>query len=61
VFSDLLARAAARLRTATGKANEITATDAVVAAIAERTPDSVALTSAPNDFQALEAYCRPEP
>jgi predicted nucleic acid-binding protein len=47
------AREAARLRTATGRAATITATDAVVAAFASACSDPVVLTSDPRDLAAL--------
>ena len=47
------AREAARLRTATGQAVAISATDAIVAAYASTTPDPVVLTSDPQDLAAL--------
>ena len=50
------AREAARLRTATGHATEISAADAIVAAYASTTPDPVVLTSDPNDLAALAEY-----
>jgi hypothetical protein len=46
------AREAARLRTATGRASAISATDAVVAAFASACPDPVVLTSDPHDLTA---------
>jgi hypothetical protein len=46
-------REAARLRTATGQAAAISATDAIVAAYASATPDPVVLTSDPRDLAAL--------
>jgi predicted nucleic acid-binding protein len=51
--TELCAREAARLRTATGQAGEITATDAIVAAYASTIPDPVVLTSDPHDLTAL--------
>jgi predicted nucleic acid-binding protein len=54
------ARAAARLRTATGRAATIAATDAIVAAFAAACPDPVVLTSDPRDLLALcEHAARP--
>jgi hypothetical protein len=50
------AREAARLRTATGRAATITATDAVVAAFASTCPSPVVLTSDPRDLVALSAH-----
>ncbi|MGD9751920.1 MAG: PIN domain-containing protein [Acidimicrobiia bacterium] len=48
-----LAREAAALRTGTGRAASITATDAVVAALALRLQEPVVLTSDPDDLRAL--------
>jgi predicted nucleic acid-binding protein len=50
-----MAREAARLRTATGKASKISAVDAVVAAFASLHPDPIILTSDPRDLGALAA------
>ena len=50
------AREAARLRTATGRAAEISATDAIVAAYASACPDPVVLTSDPHDLTALAEH-----
>ena len=50
------AREAARLRTATGQAAAISATDAIVAAYASTTPDPVVLTSDPHDLTALAKH-----
>jgi predicted nucleic acid-binding protein len=50
------AREAARLRTATGQAAAISATDAIVAAFASITPDPVVLTSDPHDLAALAEH-----
>ena len=50
------AREAARLRTATGRAAEISAADAIVAAFASACPDPVVLTSDPKDLTALSEY-----
>lgn len=55
VVDEQCARLAARLRTATGRAGTITAVDAVVAAFATGQPDSVVLTSDPDDLTALVA------
>ena len=54
-----LARQAAALRTQTGRAGTIAATDALVAALACRTPDSIVLTSDPDDLRALVEVCIP--
>ena len=51
--TEVLAREAARLRTMTGRAGTITATDAIVAAMALSFPDAVVLTSDPHDINAL--------
>ena len=50
------AREAARLRTATGRASTISATDAIVAAFASASPDPVVLTSGPHDLTALSEH-----
>jgi predicted nucleic acid-binding protein len=50
-----MAREAARLRTATGKASKISAVDAVVVAFAGLHPDPMILTSDPRDLNALAA------
>lgn len=50
---ELTARAAAGLRTVTGRAGSISAVDAVVAAHAASRPGSIVLTSDPADFTAL--------
>ncbi|MGH7883171.1 MAG: PIN domain-containing protein [Candidatus Dormibacteraceae bacterium] len=50
---ELLARSAARLRTATGRAGSISAADAVVAAFAESVTQAVVLTSDSDDLRAL--------
>ncbi|MCZ2804888.1 hypothetical protein O2W18_07245 [Modestobacter sp. VKM Ac-2983] len=50
---ELTARSAAVLRTATGRAGTISATDAIVAAYAAERPDPVILTSDPDDLGAL--------
>lgn len=49
------ARVAARLRTGTGRAHRISAVDALVVALAERTPRPVVITSDPDDMRALVA------
>lgn len=51
-----LAREAARLRTFTGRAGTISAVDAVVAALAGRSADSVVLTTDPTDLRALAEH-----
>ena len=48
-----LARHAALLRTRTGRAAEISATDAIVAALATTYPDPIVLTNGPDDLKAL--------
>jgi hypothetical protein len=53
-----LARAAAHLRTATGRAGDISAADAIVAAYADSCPEPVVLTSDPADITALAAHAR---
>jgi hypothetical protein len=55
---EMLARAAARLRTETGRASSISATDAVVGALAETSPHPVVLTSDAQDLLALAAVAR---
>ncbi len=55
---ELLARRSAALRTATRRADEISATDAIVAAFAEQSSDPVVLTSDPKDLTALTAHAR---
>ena len=54
--TELHARAAARLRTATGRAGTISAADAIVAAYAETCADPVVLTSDPADLGALTMH-----
>jgi predicted nucleic acid-binding protein len=46
-------REAARLRTATGRAAEISATDALAAAFAAASTDAVVMTSDPDNLRAL--------
>ncbi len=55
---ETLARSAARLRTSTGRAGTISATDAIVAAMALEKPNPVILTSDPKDMVALTAGSR---
>ncbi len=50
-----LAREGARLRTATGRAGEISAVDAIVAALASTLGGGIVLTSDPRDMRALSA------
>lgn len=50
------AREAARLRAATGRAGNISAVDALVAALAGGLPDAVVLTSDPLDLRALAEH-----
>ncbi|MGX6448386.1 PIN domain-containing protein [Patulibacter sp. S7RM1-6] len=50
------AREAARLRTATGRAGEISAVDAVVVAYAATLPAPVVLTADPGDLRDLAAH-----
>lgn len=52
-----LAREAGRLRTATGRAREITAADAIVAAQAARVHEPNILTGDPNDIASLITHC----
>lgn len=49
-------RAAALLRTATGRAGTISAADAIVAAYADTCPEPVVLTTDPADLTALAAH-----
>ncbi|KLL10024.1 MULTISPECIES: type II toxin-antitoxin system VapC family toxin [Protofrankia] len=51
-----LAREGAKLRTATGRAGTITATDAIVAAFAATCREPLVLTSDPRDLTALTAH-----
>ena len=51
--TEVHARAAAHLRTSTGRAGTISATDAVVAAFAKAFRSAVVLTSDPDDIAAL--------
>lgn len=51
--TDVLAREGARLRTLTGRAGTISATDAIVAALALTFPSPIVLTSDPHDIAAL--------
>ncbi len=53
--SEAVARDAARLRTRTGRADTIAATDAIVAAFAVGASNPVVLTSDPDDLGALVA------
>jgi predicted nucleic acid-binding protein len=53
-----LARAAAQLRTATGRAGTISAADAIVAAYADTCPEPLVLTSDAADLTALGAHTR---
>ena len=53
--SEALARDAARLRTRTGRTAPISATDAIIAALAVGYADPVVLTSDPDDVRALVA------
>jgi predicted nucleic acid-binding protein len=53
-----MAREGALLRTLTGRAGTISATDAVVAAFAARQKDPVVLTSDPRDLTALAEHAQ---
>ncbi len=53
---ETLAREAARLRTATGRAGTISAVDAVVAALAGGLPDAVVLTTDATDLRSLAEH-----
>lgn len=55
-IDETLAREAARLRTATGRAGTISAVDAVVAAFAGARRDAVVFTSDPLDLHALAEH-----
>lgn len=55
--TELQARAAAALRAATGRAGEISGTDAIVAAVAvEHGHEAIVLTSDPRDLRDLTAH-----
>lgn len=54
--TELVAREAARLRTATGRADSISAVDAVVAAYATTQPNAAIITSDPDDIGALTTH-----
>ena len=56
--SEPLARAAAALRTATGRAGTISATDAIVAAYADTCPEPMVLTTDPADLTALAGHAQ---
>lgn len=51
-----LAREGGRLRTATGRADTISAVDAIVAAFASTRHDPIVLTSDPDDLAALAGH-----
>lgn len=53
---ELVAREAARLRTATRPAGDISAVDAIVVAVASRLPEPIILTSDPFDITALAEH-----
>ena len=53
---ELHGREAARLRSATGRASKISATDAIVAAFASLCTNPVVLTSDPRDLVALAVH-----
>jgi hypothetical protein len=55
---DSLAREGARLRTLTGRAGTISATDAIVAAFADRQRNPVLVTGDPKDLIALAEHAR---
>jgi predicted nucleic acid-binding protein len=55
---EIAARDAARLRTLTGRAGTISATDAIVAAFADSQSDPIILTSDPKDLLALAEHTR---
>lgn len=54
--NESMARDAARLRTATGRAGTISATDAIVAALASGLHGPIVLTSDPHDLGALAEH-----
>ncbi len=56
--SEPLARAAAALPTATGRAGTISATDAIVAAYADTCPEPMVLTTDPADLTALAGHAQ---
>ena len=56
--SEPLARAAAALRTATGRAGTISATDPIVAAYADTCPEPMVLTTDPADLTALAGHAQ---
>jgi hypothetical protein len=56
--NETLARAAAQLRTATGRASTISAADAIVAAYADTCTEPMVLTSDPGDLAALAAHAQ---
>ena len=56
--TELLSREAARLRSATGRAGTITATDAIVVAFASTCSEPVILTSDPKDLTALAGHAQ---
>lgn len=58
VVDHLLARDAARLRTLTGRAGTISATDAIVAAFADSQHNPVILTNDPKDLMALAEHAK---
>jgi predicted nucleic acid-binding protein len=53
---ELQAREGARLRTCTGRAGTISATDAIVAAFASTLPNPVVITNNPDDLNVLTAH-----
>ena len=57
VVDEHLAREASRIRTATGRAGEIAATDAIVAAQAARADAPNILTSDPDNIRSLVVHC----
>jgi predicted nucleic acid-binding protein len=58
---ETLAREAARLRCATGRAGHISAVDAIVVASAARGPGGMVLTTDPHDLLALAAHAPSSP
>jgi predicted nucleic acid-binding protein len=55
---EALAREAARLRTSTGRAGTISASDAIVTALADSKPKPTVITSDPKDIMALAEHAR---
>lgn len=60
-ITEVEAREAARLRTATGRAGTIAAVDAIVAALADTRPDAIVLTTDQTDLAALVEHTSQAP